>query len=104
MTVRKSPTNTQSKAKFSKHRNSKVAVNPKAAYRCARCNVVLFGQNDLIEHHDIASMSSSSLTSASNPAAFLAGAGVLMGQKSALSKCACLFLKVTDWMQRAGVK
>lgn len=27
-----------------------------------------------------------------------------MGQKSSLTKCACLFLKMTDWMQRAGVK
>jgi len=56
-------------------------------------------------------MSSSSLNSTQNPAAYVAGASVVnamsqsfMGQKSALAKCACLFLKVTDWMQRAGVK
>ena len=56
-------------------------------------------------------MSSSSLTSSSNPAGYLAGAALmnpsapgLMGQKSSLTKCACLFLKVTDWMKRAGVK
>lgn len=111
MTVRKSPTNTQSKAKFSKHRLSKVSANGggKQIYRCARCGVVLFGQQDLVEHHDVVSLSSSSLASATNPAAFLAGAAVVsgqgfVGQKSALAKCACLFLRMTDWMQRAGVK
>jgi hypothetical protein len=71
----------------------------------------LFSQADLIDHHDIVSMSSSSLGSSSNPAAYLAGAAVvnhaapgIMGPKSSLAKCACLFLKMTDWMQRAGIK
>lgn len=56
-------------------------------------------------------MSSSSLNSTQNPAAYVAGAAMVnpmsqsfMAQKSTLAKCACLFLKVTDWMQRAGIK
>lgn len=111
MTARKSPTNLHSKTKFSKHRNSKVSAPGKANYKCARCGMVIFGQQDLVDHHDIVFMSSASLNSTQHPAAYVAGASVVnamsqsfMGQKSALAKCACLFLKVTDWMQRAGVK
>ena len=81
------------------------------SYRCGRCDVFLFTAADLVEHHDIVSMSSSSLGSSQNPAAYLAGAHVVnpsapgvMGPKSSLAKCACLFLKITDWMQRAGIK
>ena len=103
MTARKSPTNLQSKTKFAKQRNSK-ASGP--TYKCARCSMVIFGQSDLVDHHDLVFLSSSSLNSSQNPAANVPNAmgQSIMGQKSTLAKCACLFLKMTDWMQRAGVK
>jgi len=44
MTTRKSPSNLHSKAKFTKHRHSKVSAAGKANYKCARCGVVIFGQ------------------------------------------------------------
>lgn len=72
--------------------------------------MVIFSQSDLVDHHDLVFLSSSSQNSAQNPGVNMppgvanALSQSIMGQKSALAKCACLFLKVTDWMQRAGVK
>ena len=78
MSVRKSPANNGSKAKLmSKHRASKVSGNSRMNYKCARCDTFLFSQADLVEHHDIVSMSSSSLGTGAN---YLAGSIVVNSQ------------------------
>ena len=77
MTARKSPTNLQSKTKLAKHRNSKVSAAGRPNYKCARCGMVIFGQQDLVDHHDLVFLSSSSLNSTQNPITNLHSASVV---------------------------
>ena len=71
-------------------------------FKCTSCGTTLFGNKDLVDHtYDaMLSMSSSSLSINNMQSSQIS----ISGNKSQLTKCACLFLTLTDWMVKQGVK
>jgi hypothetical protein len=67
-------------------------------FKCSACEQLLFGNKDIVEHtyDTMVSMSSSSLSLSNLQSSQIS----ITGNKSQLTKCACIFLQLTDWMQK----